>query len=184
MRKSHHFLYQVEGQISVLFHKSSTFLTIGTPLKWQWHSLLQYRSAHPSLMPSSSCRCWKARRPWWALWAKGKPSSLLSTFWEVKEHWAPSVSTCPECGLHSWTYSFIAVAFKVFDLKWKPKLGIWHHTWPQRCYYNYMSNYTLKTNRLVMTFLYWLLWENLFLTHEPTFIFKDLCMNMSVCLHV
>lgn len=95
----HHFLYQLEGEIDVLAHKAEPFfLTTGTPLKCQWPSALQSRSAHPSPMPSSSCRCWKARRPWWAPRAKDKPSSLPSTSWEVREHWAPSVSTCLACG--------------------------------------------------------------------------------------
>lgn len=104
---------------------SWTFLTLGTPSKWPWHSASPYRSAHPSLMPSSSCRCWKVRRSWWAPQAKGRPSSLPSTSWGVKEHWAPSVSTYLECGLHSWVDACAAVAFQMFNFKWKPKL----HTW-------------------------------------------------------
>lgn len=73
-------------------------------------------------MPSSSCRCWKARRPWWAPWAKDKPSSPPSTSWEVKEHWAPSVSTRLGCGLPAWTDACVAVASKRLNFQWKSKL--------------------------------------------------------------
>lgn len=122
MRKTTPFPSSAWGTDRRTCSQSLTFLTTGTPLKWQWPSALQSRSAHPSPMPSSSCRCWKARRPWWAPWAKDKPSSPPSTSWEVTEHWAPSVSTCLGCGLPAWAEACVAVASKRLNFQWKSKL--------------------------------------------------------------